>query len=335
MQLLSAPEPFSPAFGEVLYSVSLGENEIGQEISIFNSGISEKIGLKKANYAPVFTLDVTDYLRSQVRIEPLVRQQCGIVEMYQRVFNSCIAYQDWASIVQHTAGIVAVGVNVPLHDSHARSLAADEQDELCWIAGEGVVHARIVFYRQQGNPLVVKMGERTVERRQMLGLVLNGEHLCELLQVFSCQWDDFFRFTVEVHDSHDLLFSVNYRMRGHSCGKVRMAWWNRYGGIDFYTFETLRVHRQTVEKTGMTNPDGFLPLGCIGRESMTVATACRNREHDKWLGQMMGAPQVWVEQNAAFVPVRVTDNNLPVYDEEKTEIEMSFELAAAVPFQSF
>ena len=287
MQIHSTPEPFSPAFGEIRYAVSLRHDEKGGEISIFNSPVTEKIGIKKATEAPVFTLQVSDYVRSQIHIEPFPMQSCGLIEAGGRVFYSCIAYRDWACSTPHTAGVDPVETNQPMCDLAVRSLDADEQDEIGWIASEGVVFARALF-RVDGETVDIHLGRMEVSEPKMLALILNAGHLGELLLQRGVRWDDFSSFAVEIHSSYRPMACFEYRIRPHNCRKTRLAWWNRYGGIDFHTFEGVRSEERKIEKNTVPAGDRTLNLSAKGYRQKNILTACTTRAQAERLSGIAG-----------------------------------------------
>jgi len=334
MQILRTPEPFSPAFGEILYAVSLTEDEKGEEISIFNSAVTEKIGIKKATEVPTFNLNVSDYVRSQIRIEPFARRECGIMEAIQRTFYSCIAHQEWASTNPHTAGIVSMGMNKPLCEPVIRRISEDEQDEICWIATDGPVSARALFPLHDKDPIEIYLGREEIVDPKMLALIINGPNLNNLLQQRGYAWSDFSQFAVEVYASHRLMSRIEYRIRPYNSNKIRLAWWNRQGAIDMYSFEAVKEVHYKVEKEQVAANEMTRQYSGTGRKEMSVVTGCSTRQQDQWLAQIIGAPQVWMEQKEKWMPVQILNTTFPLYHPEKTEIEIRFAESVSTPFQS-
>ena len=335
MNLIQTPEPFSPAFGEILYAVSLEEAERGREIGIFNSPVTEKIGIKKATEAPVFNLHVSDYVRSQIGIEPFPRRECAIIDASERTYYSCIAYGNWASSTPHTAGILPVALNEPMTGQKIRFLGEDEQDEIGWIAEKGPVFARALFPVKGNEPLDIHLGRMEVDEPRMLGLVINSGHLDQRLRERDYRWGDFSRFILEIHSSHRVVSRFEYRIRPHNCHKTRLAWWNRYGAIDFYSFETIREIKYNIEKKQVGHESRKRNTVSTSRPEIRVATACATREQIQWLSGIAGAPQVWVEEKERFVPVEMLDFSLPVYHPDRTDFEIRFQYAEGSPFQTF
>jgi hypothetical protein len=335
MHTIQTPGPFSPAFGEILYTLSLDEAEKGEEISIFNSAVTEKIGIKKATEAPEFTLNVSDYVRSQIQIEPFPAQDSGIIDAHGRVWNSCIAYRDWASTHPHTAGIVPVGMNEPMCERPIRRLADNEQDEICWVAGEGNVFARALFPVEGTDAVEIHLGRREMSAPGMLALILNSRHLDTLLQQRGMKWEYFREFTVEIHADYQPMARFEYRIPPHNCGKIRFAWWNRHGAIDHYSFESLQKEEITVSKRQIEAGDRKWNLSAQSRKTGVAATACSTRSHSEWLAGMAAAPRVWVACGERYVPVEITDPKITTWDPEHPEIEIHFEYGNLTEFQSF
>lgn len=337
MQIIKAPEPFSPAFGEILYVVSLTEEEKGAEIGIFNSPVTEKIGIKKATEAPEFTLNVSDYVRSQVAIRPFPVQDSGIIDASERIFQSCIAPDGRVAASPHTAGIAPVGENEPMCDPTVRFLGENEQDEICWIAGTGTVFARVLFpAAADEDPIDIHLGRAESDEPRMLALILNSGHLDHLLQQRGEKWEDYSRFTVEIHFDYRKIVSFEYRIRPKNPGKTRLAWWNRYGAIDFYSFESTSQERMNFERKQVAAGNRTVRLSSQGRREKTLHTARTTREQAAWLSDIAGSPQVWIAENDVFIPAEILNEKpFPVNDPEETTIELRVAYSQTTPYQSF
>ena len=321
MEFLRSPEPYSPAFGEVLYAVSLDESEAGAEVSIFNSTVTEKIGIKKAPEAPEFILNVSDYLRSQVMITPFPVQPCGIIDAGERTFYSCIAHENRVSTQAHTAGIVPVGTNEPMCAPGGRALAENEQDEITWVAGTGSVFARACFAVGGKEPVEIHLGRAEVTASRMLALIVNGSDLARRLSQQGRVWDDFARFTVELHFDYKKIAAFDYRILPKNPRKTRLAWWNRHGGIDLHSFESTLENR-LFEKG-------------LGRVEKILRTACTTKAQALRLSEIPGAPRAWIVEGDAVRPVRVCrEKAFPVDDLEKTALEIRVTESEKIPFQS-
>lgn len=327
MQIQETPEPFSPAFGEILYTLSLEESEKGEEISIFNSAVTEKIGVKKATDAPLFTLNVGDYVRSQVDIEPFGRQPCGIVEASGRMWKSCIAYRDWAAECLHTAGVAALEPNEPMSDAPRRSLAAGEQDEIAWVADTGTVFARALFSTEENETVEMRLDEREVAQPEIVALILNADDLDLRLRERGKKWGDFRAFSVEIHTALGRVARFDYRIRAANGSGRRLAWWNRYGGVDFHTFEAVRREEAVVERN--------LPVSSRSRRAWTLATAASTREQGRWLAALAAAPRVWAVEGDRFIPVEVADSKVSVFDPKELGVEVTVVEAQTTEYQRF
>ncbi len=321
MELLRSPEPYSPAFGEVLYAVSLDESEVGEEVGIFNSAATEKIGIKKALEAPEFILNVSDYLRSQVMIKPFPIQPCGIIDAGERVVFSCIACRDRVFAQPHTAGIVPVGTNEPMCGAEVRYLAEDEQDEISWIAGAGTVFARALFTDGGKEPVKIHLGRAEITEKQPIALIVNGGHLARLLTKQGRTWEEFNRFTVELHFNYQDIKSFEYRIRPLNSRKTRLAWWNRHGGIELCSFEATRETRRFERSQSRTEK--------------ILRTAFTTRREAVQLSEIPGTPQAWIVDHDNIRPVRVlSDKEFTVDDTETVSLEVRVEEVEKIPFQS-
>lgn len=330
MELLYAPEPFSPAFGEILYAVSVNENEKGSEINILDSNTDEIIGIKKVGESPVSYLNVADYVQYQIRINPLPRQDSGMIKIPERIFYSGIACQGWKSKNPHTAGIRSAEPYTLLRENESYWLGEGEQDEICWIAKTGNLSAKALFPVDGEDSVEIGLGNINVSEKTMIALVLNSKHLEEEIRIQGKKWSDLTHFFVEIYTEEELKIRIEYRIKPHNCGKIRMAWWNCYGGIDFYSFETVTEETAITEKTN--TPDNRLNFPKKTKIQKKASTTWGYKKKAQWLAGMMAAPQVWMEENGTFIPVKIQDNKMTVQHPEKNAIEISFEYDLSVHF---
>jgi hypothetical protein len=336
MQIINTPEPFSPAFGEILYAVALTEEERGAEIAIFNSAGQAMIGIKKATEVPEFSLNVADFLRSQVTIEPLPRQVCQIIEAPDRLFRSLIAHGDWTASQLHTAGIVPVGMNEAMCDPGLRSLGPDEQDEIGWVAGAGTHFARALFPITGKDPLEIQLGRIEIAEPRMLALIVNSDDLDLGLQQRGWGWDDFDRFTVEIHFNYQKITAFEYVVRPSNRSKTRLAWWNRQGAIDFHSFESTSREERLFEKREADTGNRKMPVSAQCQLIRTLHTAHTTREQALRLSQIVGSPQVWIAEGDTFIPVEIrSEKPFPIAENGETAIELQVVGTEPLLFQSF
>ncbi len=319
MKLIKSPEPYSPAFGEVLYAVALDENEAGAEVSIFNSAVTEKIGIKKAAGAPEFTLNVADYLRAQADVKPFPVQPCGLIDGKERRVVSCIAHDNWSSSCPHTAGVAAVATNEPMCEAGPRSLARGEQDEISWVGAKGPVCARALFPDGGQKPIGVELGRVELSEPHLIALIVNADHLDRLLAVQGRAWDEFTRFSVELDFGDQKIAVFEYRIRPLNPRATRLAWWNRRGGVDLHTFEASVEHR-AFEAAG-------------SRVERTLRTACTTRAQALRLAEIPGAPRVWIVEGDTHIPVKAAvEKTFPIDDTEETVLEIRVAEIEKIPF---
>lgn len=319
MKLIRQPEDFSPAFQEILYTVALEEGKKGAEVSIFNSPVTEKIGIKQVGESLEFTLNVADYVRSQIRLEPVSFRESGIIHTPERAYNSCIAYDTWACRVPHIAGKVAVTTNRLLSGRLNRTLGEDEQDEVSWIAEEGPVSARAIFQGKNGS-LEIYLGRREVKEREMVTLILNGSHLGKLLAQQERKWADFSTMSVLIHHDFQPVGELSCRLDDPNEGKTRLCWWNRYGGIDYHTFESPPETVMIRAKEAISAGNGTVVLPSKSHKKIKAATAYTTEKQAEELAELLSSPQVWLVQEAHFIPVTITGDRLITRNDRITEL---------------
>jgi hypothetical protein len=335
MEIIRQPRPYSPAFRDILYTVALDQSEKGAEISIFDSPVTRKIGIKKTTEAPLFTLNVADYVRSQIDLRPLPIQPSGIVRTPEREIRSCIASGDRVCTTPHIAGIVEAGTGRMLTESFERRIGPGDQDEIAWVAEPGPVSARALFRGAADVPEEVFLGRYEVPGTEPVALVLNASHLANLLAERQSAWGDFHAMTVEIYSNYEQIAGFDYTLCPENPDGVRMCWWNRYGGIDHYRFEAGREQGVDVERSAVRIGDRNLVLASRLRKTGLAVAARTTRAGAERLAEIAAAPQVWLVEGERFIPVEITEKQIVTHNEELTEIGFRFTHTRAELYPAF
>lgn len=334
MNIFQVPEPFSPAFQDIFYKISLDENEQNAEISIFNSPLTQKIGIKKGTEFPIFTLNAADYLRSQVAIKPIAPQNSGIILTPERVFQSCIAFGSSTFTTPHTAGIEKIEVNGLMSDARERRIGPDEQDEIPLLVDAGNLTARIIFNDKQGDCMEIGLGSLDFSSKHLATIVINTGNLLEIMETQGKNWEDFISMAVPIYNKGVLICEIRYRMMPHNCNKTRLCWWNRYGAIDYYTFETAGPTEESITREQIDyNGRSRQTLG-TSHKTGSVTTTSTTKEQAEWLAGCATSPQVWIADGANFIPIEITDDRLMIHDKNATALTLHYRHSDPIRYQT-
>lgn len=117
--------------------------------------------------------------------------------------------------------------------------------------------------------------------------------------------------------------------------KVQLAFLNKFGAIDFFTFaayqnkmadfEYSNANRVVSDYTDKTSFGNFKPST---KEYKSKKIGSRNITYDvvEWLIELIGSPNVWVVENNVFVPIVVNYDSFTYYNSENQifNVELEF-----------
>ena len=117
---------------------------------------------------------------------------------------------------------------------------------------------------------------------------------------------------------------MEYRIVRSGCG-VRIAWWNRRGGIDYYTFRSDLDKSYTTERTKIKTAAGWQTVSSEVEDERNISSGALPGYMLEWLGEIVSAPKVWMIENGAAVLIDITSDAITTFDQaEMPQLELTF-----------
>lgn len=301
MNIESLSGEYASAFGTLCFKVEQAP-ETPTDVEVLIN--SEVAGVKRF-YTSDFTVNAATFVRRRLEVKPLVGAsrfvQCGTrTARYAVRIGDTLSEQHMA-----TAARCAPSPLRLLSDSKRRVIAPGQRDEIAFLTSAQVLVGGVTVVLDGGTSTTVPIDTFSAQSGQVAlvidmddiettvaGLVLDTTPTINSMQA-----------VVGFADGTNL--TVDYTVTPRTDG-VRMAWVNRYGAADYFTFPTVRSVEKRVERSKIYSTDGFRTVSQSLASEMTLSSGLMPKVDVEWLADIITSPEVWRVEGSAFEAVDVT-----------------------------
>lgn len=332
MRIINMPDNFSPAFGEVIYTV---ENSGGGvfDVEILDSG-SGCMGIKRFAGEGTVDINTAGYVRRGLSPEPLAGGGCGFRMDNGRAVKSSIRIGNLTSDVRiFTAGLRNLPAGRPLTmlPMH-RDIARDESDEISFATDGGTYRAEITV-------------KAAADYKFAVGGHTAGAGICTFVtdmewvmaQVGSAGGDPEACRSVHVavFSGDAELFRCIYVLRRNPAGAVRLCWLNSLGAVDRFTFPSPVSGGVGAAKERIVSAGGFETVYSGAERFSVLNSGYRPENVLNALAEIISSPRVWIAGNGGFERVDVTSDSAIVRSEELACLKIRVRENRSVNYQNF
>ncbi|MCD7963477.1 MAG: hypothetical protein LUF90_08010 [Rikenellaceae bacterium] len=294
------PQDYIPARDCVLYNI-INDNDTIQnfEFEILDNN-GDLMGTKSFESDTSFGVNVSAYLRTQLKLTPAVLQRSKISVDREKSIRIGIRFRSEEYFSIHLMGNKPVGDKIILSDQpKIRHIHLDQQDEITFMAPEGRLNAEI-FIHNTGKKFI--LGSIDIDEKVPVTIIINGNDLKDFIQSYDYRNSGFQpSFTVNIIHEETLIDQVNYHII--SLSGLRVGWWNVYGAIDYASFSVIDEKKAIIS-------DGSLRL------YYSVSYPAFSEEKNLWITQLLDSPKIWMLYNNAYLPasIEVDSINIDTYN---------------------
>ncbi len=304
MEMIKTPAGFVSAFNTQFCVLAGCDPAQYIPVEVFRQGAAQPSGSKRVHGQQGYQVDVAAYLPAMLDPAPegstgMVEKQKAATRVYVKAgvavsqpFVACASREE-LSAMEILSGGPAV-----------RVLRPGERDEMA-VAARGVsLSGRIVF---------PSGGDKELGCVEVAGGIA-------ALAVSYGDFDGSERASLVVECGGLPIAVREYMMGDKNPDGVRLAWLNRFGAIDAYTFNMV---------SQSTSTEGFLK-----KQLTTVASAIEPLAVRVWLGEILSAPRVWAWDGVRYNPVVVSSGAVAVKGDRPCRVEVTFSPAVSeeIPF---
>lgn len=323
MDIISTPEKFSPAYGDIIYNLASNNSSQAGIVDIMDYATQLKIGEKRLKGSRDYQVNLAAYVRSRVNINPLPLKEIGITTPGGRLIFSCIRSGNNTSWAPHTGGSVFHREHGTMSDAPAQRTICKGQQEEISIVAPGNILAKISFRKPDGKikQWLNYAHSATVER--LVVMALNTAYMDDVLKLSGDSLDNYEGIILNIYIEEVLRMSIEYKIEPYSCNTMRICWLNKYGAIDYFNFRNLRQEAVEIKKNRNFAFQGFQD----SNRTITVTTPPGDREKMEWLGEIISSPKVWMAVGEKFIRVEVLTQKIDVAGEKLMPPEICFRVA--------
>lgn len=313
IEIISKPEQYSSAYVPVVFRLKKTGVE-ADDVQIFCA--DELVGVKQYRSEGEILVNVADYCRGQFDVWPIWTDTLAPVGVNGRTASVAVLSPDQA--VTLTAGLSTMTLDDKFSNAPHKIVAGEwdpdsyavlsdgEFDEIACYGG-----CQTVIYAITSTGLIV-LDEQVRATEAMVALIVDQQAIVRKAALKGIHADEFKILAVLQPTGRPTIGVVYQIVRRARCG-ARLAWWNRRGGIDYYTFKTDVSKSYAVKKTKVDTAEGWITTSSRVSESRDIVTESLPLRELEWLSEIISSPRVWMVMEREFRPVDVTSTEIRTY----------------------
>ncbi len=368
MYIASLPTPFQTAFRPACFSLGgMDTPPAGIDVHILTPTSPTPLGVKHV-FAPKIgstygsvTVNASPYARTLLAIEPLCGLPAGPVSAASRL-APCQVFAPsenvGTAIVSLTGGAVDAPQNEILSDGPSVvAIAAGEKDEISVITPTRVV-PEVVFSVDGVMHTDRSMAE--ISSKGMITVVVDAADVIARAAaavgsgsgsgsgagagsgaaIGGSPIDEFtVRLRLVSSSGIETRLERRYLLRktSHSTAGIaaisgrRVAWVNRYGAVDYYTFPVVSAVRHSGRTTTIDTPVGLRTTGTANARTQTLVSEPVDDSRAEWLAEILSSSAVWAVDGSNFERVKVSGGHVATSPMKPTHVKIDISPATTNP----
>lgn len=315
MNIKNYPEQYASVFAPVIFDISgiQLDKYLGVDINIMRKGSSTPVGTKRFNNTPKMSVNIAPYAQSCLSISP---QRTGdLRQMPQRAVAMALSANGITSEYRYiAAGREVLPTEVLLSELTQRTISMGEVDEFSFIPPSGEIRVHVHSKDMAGKEQTIGLAPFSAEEG-MVTCVVNTQVIAQYIASENSKIDtqNLVEIRYTVYFGAEEAFEVRYKVVKPT-GGVRLAWVNRYGVIDCYTFPTT-TQRQTLVKRQAERTNGENVVVPLDRawEQVTISSGLQPQKVVASLAEVLTSPKVWQWNEDRWSECIVTDSALTTH----------------------
>ncbi|MDR0907569.1 MAG: hypothetical protein LBM63_03030 [Rikenellaceae bacterium] len=306
------PEAYQSAFRPARFTLVAVNAPAGLDVNVLPTTGNEVLGTKRIYGEGQFTVNVAPYLCAQLAPEPLCGEPMGLVLDERRYVGCRVRVSGVHSpVVFLTAGTHDAPIGATLSASPAQlTIRPREKDEIAVIT-DGYSVKPYVTFSHNGSEYTDEV---------FLSNYGAGVHTfvideAVVAQKFATQTglaeEQMRAFTVVLRvtqsDGNYVYLRRNYTVERVPHTGQRLAWINRYGAVDYYTFPTTETRTLSGGRGRILSSEGWSAVTTEAERWTTLVSDYEQAETLEWLAEVLSSPRVWAIEGSVATEIDVAD----------------------------
>lgn len=309
MNVISYPKAYQSAFRDACFVLDGLSASTGADIAISSFSQHGVLGVKRVYTEGEASVNAAPYIRRLLAPQPM----CGIpMDVYFTSKRAAACYVSAggknSKAVYLTAGSDDAPVNAIISASPGvLKIRMDETDEISAAVPLGSMKPLIKF-RHEGFEYTDRSQPAYVSE-EIQAFIVNVNDIGRLFTANTgAPVSQMTEFTVSLEIRIDSSYTYSQRRyeidRNTKTGR-RLAWINRYGAVDYYTFPYVAGGRVSGSRERIYTPDGYRTVATAAETTETLLSEPCDAASAGWLSEIFSSPAVWAIDGTHYEKVEV------------------------------
>lgn len=311
MTIESYPVPYQSAFRPAPFVLGGVAAPSGIDVSVLPASGGMPLGVKRFYGTGEIAVNAAPYVRGLLSPKPLCGEAMGMISD-QRRFAGCrvSAPGITSAVVYLTAGTENAPVGTILSAApETLRIRPGEKDEISLITAGSAVKPLVLFAHGGTDHTVDMLAANTGSG--MHTFVVDAEAVADRFAAMTGAGPrDLTGFTVMLRVSMpggDLYLTRRYEVCANRCDGCRLAWVNRFGAVDYYTFPVVAERVLSGSRERIRTAEGWRAVSTAAGGWTTLVSEYEPAETLGWLAEVFSSPSVWMVAGNSATAVDVAD----------------------------
>lgn len=313
MNVIEYPAAYQSAFRPALFVLNGVSAAEGIDVSILPASGTQPLGVKRIYGEGEITVNAAPYVRGLLSPEPLCGQSIGVTCDQRRYAGCRISADGYTSPEVFLTGGTedAVPGRILSAAPSGMKIRPGERDEISVVAAAGAAVKPFIVFTHGGAEYTVDSLQEGSGAGMHTFVVDSGEVVRMFSEKTGAGASEMKGFTamLRVSDSGgDTYLTRRYTFDTSPHNGRRLAWVNRYGAIDYYTFPATAEQTASGVKERIASASGIRVVAASRGESLTLESDYETAETLCWLAEIFSSPRVWSVGGGGVAEVDVADS---------------------------
>lgn len=301
---------YQSAFRPALFVLDEVNAPAGLDVAILPAAGNESLGVKRIRGEGEFAVNVAPYVRAQLSPVPLCDKSMGMFVDQGRCAGCRVEADEITSDVVFLTGGQQDAPMCEILSAAPSTLTirSGEKDEISVITGGGEVTSLLTF-SHEGSEYTCDMF-LPISGSGMLTFVVDQTAVALLFaETTGATPTQMGEFGVVLSDGevdwcrHYIVDTAPHR------GK-QLAWVNRYGAVDYYTFPDIASRTLSGGRGRILSSAGWNTVATETTEWTLLTSQYEQSETLEWLAEIFSSPRVWMIEGNVATEVDVADGEV-------------------------
>ncbi len=297
MNVIDYPKAYQSAFRDACFVLGGVSAASGLDVEISSMSYAGVLGVKRVYAEGEVSVNAAPYVRCLLSPEPLCGNNMGLYTAPERSVACSVSAGGYVSqSVYLTAGSEDAPVNTIVSAAPSVSkIRSGETDEIPVISiGNRVMP--VITFRHEGVEYT-DYSQPYSAGAEMMTFVVNADAVGRLFTEHTgAPASEMTEFTVLMRimvGSSDIYAFRRYEVDRNTNAGRRLAWINRYGAVDYYTFPYVTGGKASGSRERIYTPEGYRTVATASEITEMLLSEPCDPETAKWLSEIFSSPAVW------------------------------------------